>query len=1176
MAASNSAARAGKLAQVRFDGSLRSQLCHLPVDLHAPLVDRKIAPQNVLIELTRDDDDASSSTGASNAAPARRLVLGWTGFSSAPSSPFPGASRSGVGTSSGSMPTIAIAPTVANLYSPPLTEGTLIRITLLRSPPLPTATRIDLVPLTPDDWEILSAHAQQVEDDMLAQVRGAATGMELTAHVGSGGRTVCRFRVEATEPKTLLTLASASSSAVKAPAASANSAEKLYRAVRLTTNTEVVIAPKTRSSGGSSGVQSNASSGTPATNVFDGPATSAETSSSTRPRQRASSSASVSTLKPSAQERAQQQADQRSEDGADDEDDSSSLADEAEEHPHLAGVSDLLNKCMSHIQGTLRARQLRRIQARSVASGASTQRQRAQQSWLRSGSCGMLLTGGSGAGKTAVCRELAYRLGSPSSALGLAPLAAPTSPNLNSGAFSETSGQANGSSAGPSASAAPSFVSTPSGRVATKWIDCTSFAEERLTTLRARMSGWLTDAAAMTLSPARSSSVTANTAQQPQANGRLPHSSSGAQFNGKALPGTPRPPVVATLLVLDNLDRLLPAPSEHTAGDASAMRVLTLGECFAQQVSEVSAVFDVFVLATAQAQTSLHPSVSAGVGSNRVFGEVVQVKPPAKEARKEILAHLISLKTSSASAALPNGIDSSDQIHAIENGDSGAQRSTASSATLLAPSPDLNPTTLATQTDGFYPADLKDLVERAVHQAAMRVGDELSRSEKKKRRKGDAKKNGHPLELTMADFAAAQEGFVPLSLRDVKLEKSTVAWSDIGGLHATRQTLRETLEWPTKYAAIFASCPLRLRSGLLLYGFPGCGKTLLASAVAKECGLNFISVKGPEILNKYIGASEKSVRDLFDRAQAARPCVLFFDEFDSIAPKRGHDSTGVTDRVVNQLLTQMDGAEGLEGVYVLAATSRPDLIDSALLRPGRLDKSLLCDMPDEDDRIDILRAIAGLPPASDSVAQQKEPKIALADEVDLRVWAKRTEGYSGADLQALLYNAHLETIHESIADAQAGPVATASDVSPSSSQVLANGDSAPPLKFVSLKSRRQVKAHGGAGESVLSGAEQQALRRRLELIASASSNSTGAGSTTTAANKASAATGSGSSAKTNRPKPRVTNAHLERSLASTRPSVPPEEQLRLRRIYRVFAGEREGTFPDGEASREIGARESLM
>lgn len=163
--------------------------------------------------------------------------------------------------------------------------------------------------------------------------------------------------------------------------------------------------------------------------------------------------------------------------------------------------------------------------------------------------------------------------------------------------------------------------------------------------------------------------------------------------------------------------------------------------------------------------------------------------------------------------------------------------------------------------------------------------------------------------LGAQDFETAKKGFVPLSLRDVKLQVSSVQWSDIGGepecagahnshwvradssltptgLQDTRQVLRETLEWPTKYGAIFAQSPLRLRSGLLLYGYPGCGKTLLASAVARECGLNFISVKGPEILNKYIGASEKSVRDLFERASAAKPCVLFFDEFDSIAPRR--------------------------------------------------------------------------------------------------------------------------------------------------------------------------------------------------------------------------------------------------------------------------------------------------
>lgn len=187
-----------------------------------------------------------------------------------------------------------------------------------------------------------------------------------------------------------------------------------------------------------------------------------------------------------------------------------------------------------------------------------------------------------------------------------------------------------------------------------------------------------------------------------------------------------------------------------------------------------------------------------------------------------------------------------------------------------------------------------------------------------------------------------------------------------------------------------------------MYGYPGCGKTLLASAVAASFGLNFISVKGPELLNKYIGASEKAVRDLFERAQAAKPAVLFFDEFESIAPRRGHDSTGVTDRVVNQLLTEMDGAQGLEGVYVLAATSRPDLIDPALLRPGRLDKSVLCDMPGAEERAEILRTVA--------------KKLEVGREVEGR-WdeiGERTEGWSGADLQALLYNAHLGVVHEEV------------------------------------------------------------------------------------------------------------------------------------------------------------------
>lgn len=350
---------------------------------------------------------------------------------------------------------------------------------------------------------------------------------------------------------------------------------------------------------------------------------------------------------------------------------------------------------------------------------------------------------------------------------------------------------------------------------------------------------------------------------------------------------------------------------------------------------------NVLVLASAVGKEALHSWV---VGS-KIFRDVVPIKNLDREARRKVLEQITSQMS----------LDTSMDLVEI-----------------------------AGKTDGYTPGDLQALVGRARHSSLIRTLTQSSSS---------------PLQTE--DFTTALEGFLPASLRGVKLQTSGASWEDIGGLTATRQTLLETLEYPTKYAPIFAKSPLRLRSGILLYGYPGCGKTLLASAIASQCGLNFISVKGPEILNKYIGSSEKSVRDLFERAQAARPCVLFFDEFDSIAPKRGHDSTGVTDRVVNQMLTQMDGAEGLEGVYVLAATSRPDLIDPALLRPGRLDKSLICDLPDAAERADILRASAR--------------KLAVAPEVDFEELAEKTEGFSGADLQAVLYNAHLEAVHEVIA-----------------------------------------------------------------------------------------------------------------------------------------------------------------
>lgn len=174
-----------------------------------------------------------------------------------------------------------------------------------------------------------------------------------------------------------------------------------------------------------------------------------------------------------------------------------------------------------------------------------------------------------------------------------------------------------------------------------------------------------------------------------------------------------------------------------------------------------------------------------------------------------------------------------------------------------------------------------------------------------------------------------------------------------------KEALYEALELPLRFAKLVAKAPLRLRTGVLLYGPPGCGKTHAVRAAVAATGVRFIGVKGPELLNKYIGASEEAVRSVFARAQAAAPCALFFDEFDSIAPQRGSgsDSTGVTERMVNQLLTELDGVERLQGVCVIAASNRPDLIDAALLRPGRLDRLIYCGFPTRDERLDILKSL---------------------------------------------------------------------------------------------------------------------------------------------------------------------------------------------------------------------------
>jgi len=630
----------------------------------------------------------------------------------------------------------------------------------------------------------------------------------------------------------------------------------------------------------------------------------------------------------------------------------------------------------------------------------------------------------------------------------------------------------------------------------------------------------------------------------------------GARLGGQAL------------VILDDLDKLCPVETELQVGNDNGR---------SRQVSETICAIvrqycnretGVVLLATAQGKDSLNNVVIGG----HVVREIIDLKAPDKQARRRVLETVVRQLTVDFDPSQDDDSDRSrpttaDGSNAGDDGGawmdttapSSKQKTTSkkqSDGFLLDPSLDF--LDLAGETDGYMPGDLLLLVSRARNEALIRSVSEST-----------SFKSLDMAQLSRQDFDSALKGFTPASLRNVTLQTSTTTFDSIGGLQETRQVLLETLQYPTKYAPIFAQCPLRLRSGLLLYGFPGCGKTLLASAVAGECGLNFISVKGPEILNKYIGASEKSVRDLFERASAAKPCVLFFDEFDSIAPKRGHDSTGVTDRVVNQLLTQMDGAEGLSGVYVLAATSRPDLIDPALLRPGRLDKSLLCDFPNQDDRIDIMKALGKKVKLSDEILGSEQ----VLDEI-----ASRTEGYSGADLQALMSNAQLEAIHDVLADLDlnaAGGNKRGSAATKTSSNIRSTRN------FVQFRygvdasaAEAEERAKRGYNRST-DIAENAAIAAKLAEIkaarkrAKASQIPVGTGHTGNAINGTTKETDSGGEV-------RIAWKHMSKALDSTRASISSQERRRLERIYHEFVVGRSGDMKDGQGSMEIGGRSSLM
>ncbi|KAG1738958.1 P-loop containing nucleoside triphosphate hydrolase protein [Suillus lakei] len=259
------------------------------------------------------------------------------------------------------------------------------------------------------------------------------------------------------------------------------------------------------------------------------------------------------------------------------------------------------------------------------------------------------------------------------------------------------------------------------------------------------------------------------------------------------------------------------------------------------------------------------------------------------------------------------------------------------------------------------------------------------------------------LGVTMDNFRFALGASNPSALRETAVEVPTVTWDDIGGLDKVKLELQETVQYPVEHPEKFLKYGMSPSKGVLFYGPPGTGKTLLAKAIANECQANFISIKGPELLTMWFGESEANVRDVFDKARAAAPCVMFFDELDSIAKARGGgsgDGGGAGDRVLNQILTEMDGMNAKKNVFIIGATNRPDQIDSALLRPGRLDQLIYIPLPDEVSRLAILKA-----------ALKKSP---LSQDVDLAFLAKQTHGFSGADLTEICQRAAKLAIRESI------------------------------------------------------------------------------------------------------------------------------------------------------------------
>ncbi|MFC7199051.1 CDC48 family AAA ATPase [Halospeciosus flavus] len=403
------------------------------------------------------------------------------------------------------------------------------------------------------------------------------------------------------------------------------------------------------------------------------------------------------------------------------------------------------------------------------------------------------------------------------------------------------------------------------------------------------------------------------------------------------------------IVFIDEIDSIAPK-REETQGDVERRVVAQL----LSLMDGLEERGDVIVIAATNRVDAVDPALRRGGR----FDREIEIGVPDKDGRKEILQ------------VHTRGMPLADDVEVDE---------------------------LAENTHGFVGADIESLSKEAAMTALRRIRPKLDLESEEV----DAEVL-ESIRVTEDDFKEALKGIEPSALREVFVEVPDVTWNDVGGLADTKERLRETVQWPLEYEDVFEAMDLESAKGVLLYGPPGTGKTLLAKAVANESQSNFISVKGPELLNKFVGESEKGVREIFEKARSNAPTVVFFDEIDAIAAERGRGAgdSQVGERVVSQLLTELDGIEDLEDVVVIATTNRPDLIDSALLRPGRLDRHVHVPVPDDEAREAILE-----------VHTRNKP---LAEDVDLEAIAERTKGFVGADIQALVREATMNATREFI------------------------------------------------------------------------------------------------------------------------------------------------------------------